>query len=123
MAEVSFKNSKLPPRMQAYVDDKRRREEENLESTEPSNDNNSMLFSFAPLRARSVPDFRRLQKAFITKMEQLKKSKNPTKPIPFKFNQARPSAKLRVHMDQQNQVINPTLSKKRASSARAGGRD
>jgi hypothetical protein len=77
MAEVSFKNSKLPPRMQAYVDDKRRREEENLESTEPSNDNNSMLFSFAPLRARSVPDFRRLQKAFITKMEQLKKSKNP----------------------------------------------
>lgn len=55
--------------MQAHVDEKRRREEENLESTEPSNDNNSMLFSFAPVRARSVPDFRRLQKAFITKME------------------------------------------------------
>ena len=43
-------------------------------------------------------------------MEQLKKSKNPTKPIPFKFNQARPSAKLRTYMDQQNQVINPTLT-------------
>jgi hypothetical protein len=51
-------------------------------------------------------------------MEQLKKSKNPTIPRPFKFSQARPSARLRVFMDQQNQVINPTLKKsKRASSA------
>lgn len=53
-----------------------------------------------PARARSVPDFRGLQKAFITKMEQLKKSKNPTVPQPFKFSQARPSAHLRVFMDQ-----------------------
>ena len=30
---------------------------------------------------------------------------------------ARPSAKLRTYMDQQNQVINPTLKKKRAFSA------
>ncbi len=51
-------------------------------------------------------------------MEHLKKSKNPTLPKPFKFNQARPSAKLRVFMDQQNQVINPTLAKKRASSVK-----
>lgn len=32
--------------MQAYVDEKRRREEEDLESTEPSNEDNSMGFSF-----------------------------------------------------------------------------
>jgi len=35
-AEISFKNSKLPPRMQAHVDEKRRLQDEDLESTEPS---------------------------------------------------------------------------------------
>ena len=43
-------------------------------------------FPFRPSRARSVPDFRRIQKAFITKMEQSKKAKAVTRPIPFKFN-------------------------------------
>jgi hypothetical protein len=85
-AEISFKNSKLPPRMQAHVEEKKRREDEDLDSTEPSKSEHQLGFSFEPTRARSVPDFRRLQKAFITKMEQLKKSKNPTKPTPFKFN-------------------------------------
>jgi hypothetical protein len=116
-AEASYAASKLPPRMQAHVDELRRKKENDLESTQGSVQSEK-LFSFQPVRARSVPDFRGLQKAFITKMEQLKKSKNPTVPKPFKFSQARPSARLRVFMDQQNQVINPTLKKtQRASSA------
>jgi hypothetical protein len=45
-AEISFKNAKLPPRMQAHVDEKKRLEDEDLESTEPSNDEHSLGFSF-----------------------------------------------------------------------------
>lgn len=35
-ATISFKNSKLPPRMQAYVDEQKRKKDEDLESTENS---------------------------------------------------------------------------------------
>ena len=110
--------------MQKQVDEEKARREEaeeagiDYDSTQKKGQD--VMFSFMPTRARSVPDFRSIQKSFITKMEQKKKSKQPTKPIPFKFNQARPSAKLRTHMDHQNQVINPTLTKRRANSARCG---
>ena len=114
-AEVSYKNARLPPRMQAHAD---KMKKDDLDSTQPSQSSAGLQFSFQPVRARSVPDFRRLQKTFISKMEQLKKSKNPTQPIPFKFSLARPSAHLRTHMDQQNQAINPTLKRQRAHSAR-----
>lgn len=102
--------------MQALVDEKKRIAEEALTTERGSEDGDGLDFPFHPARARSVPDFRRIQKAFITKMERKKKGKNPTIPRPFKFNQARPSAKLRSYMDQQNQVINPTLTKKRSYS-------
>jgi hypothetical protein len=101
-AEISRQNSKLFPRMQKLEDDKKRAKEDLLESERDSVTNEGPGFPFAPSRARSVPDFRKIQKAFITKLEQNKKSKAVTKPIPFKFNQARPSAKLRTYMDQQN---------------------
>ena len=114
-AEISYKNARLPPRMQAHAD---KMKKDDLDSTQPSQSSAGHQFSLQPVRARSVPDFRRLQKTFISKMEQLKKSKNPTKPIPFKFSLARPSAHLRTHMDQQNQAINPTLKRQRAHSAR-----
>ena len=39
-----------------------------------------------PPRARSVPNFRKIQKEFVTKMEALKKSKAPTIPKPFNFH-------------------------------------
>ena len=84
-AEASYAASKLPPRMQAHVDEQRRRKENDLESTQQSQQT-EQLFAFQPVRARSVPDFRALQKAFINKMEQMKKSKNPTIPRPFKFS-------------------------------------
>lgn len=56
-------------------------------------------FSFQPPRARSVPNFRKIQKEFVTKMEALKKSKAPTVPQPFKFHQPKPAAHLRKYMD------------------------
>ena len=78
-----------------------------------------MEFDFCPPRARSVPNFRKIQKAFITQMEMRKKSKAPTIPKPFNFHQPKPAAHLKTFMDQANQNINPTLKpKKRAFSAK-----
>jgi hypothetical protein len=57
----------------------------------------------------------KLQKAFVTQMEQRKKAVAPTIPKPFNFHQSKPSAKLRTYMDDANQVINPTMRTKRTS--------
>lgn len=88
-AEKSFAMAKLPPRMQEHEDEKRRRIEEDLESTQQSK-SESMLYSFRPPRARSVPNFRKLQKNFVTQMEARKKSKPLTIPKPFNFHQPKP---------------------------------
>lgn len=49
-----------------------------------------------------MPNFRKLQKNFVTKMEALKKSKAPTVPQPFNFHKPKPAAHLRGYMDQAN---------------------
>jgi hypothetical protein len=120
-AETSYQMAKLPPRMQAYEDEKRRRLENDLDSTQMSIQTN-LMYSFQPPRARSVPNFRKIQKAFVTQMEQRKKAKAPTIPRPFNFHQPKPAAHLRTHMDQANQAINPTL-KKRPASHKPAARD
>lgn len=114
MAQKSLASSKLPPRMQQHVDEKRRRIEEDLDTTK-STAESQFAFTFQPPRARSVPNFRKLQKAFVTQMEQRKKGVAPTVPKPFNFHQPKPSARLRTYMDDANQVINPTLKMKRTS--------
>lgn len=45
--------------MQAQVDEKKRQKEDDLESTQVTEEDNPG-FSFQPVRARSVPDFRRI---------------------------------------------------------------
>lgn len=56
--------------MQEHEDERRRRIEEDLDSTQNSQANvTGMEFTFKPVRARSVPNFRKLQKDFVTKME------------------------------------------------------
>ena len=121
-AEESYALAKLPPRMQQYEDEKRRRIEEDLDSTNAgSNKESDLLFSFQPPRARSVPNFRKIQKQFVTKMEALKKSKEPTVPKPFNFHQPKPAAHLRKYMDQANQDINPTMKQKRRPMSVHGG--
>jgi hypothetical protein len=62
----------------------------------------SLGFTFQPPRARSVPNFQRIQKAFVTQMEQRKKAVAPTIPKPFNFHQPKPSARLRTYMDEAN---------------------
>lgn len=97
-AEKSLQQAKLPPRMQNHEDEKQRRIEEDLDTTQQSKQTD-LQFSFQPPRARSVPNFRKIQKEFVTKMEALKKSKAPTIPRPFNFHQPKPAAHLRQYMD------------------------
>jgi len=58
-AEKSFKMAKLPPRMQQYEDEKRKRVEDDLDTTKQT-DTTNLGFTFMPPRARSVPNFARL---------------------------------------------------------------
>jgi Uncharacterised protein family UPF0564 len=58
-AEISFKNSKLPPRMQAHANKQQKAKDDDLESTLQS-EKSKLGFTFIPARARSVPDFRKL---------------------------------------------------------------
>jgi hypothetical protein len=45
-AEASYAAAKLPPRMQAYEDDKKRRRDEDLDTTEQSQGGEQQLFAF-----------------------------------------------------------------------------
>ena len=58
-AEKSFAAAKLPPRMQNHEDEKRRRIEEDLDTTKMT-ETTDLGFSFQPPRARSVPNFRKI---------------------------------------------------------------
>jgi len=58
-AEKSYQMAKLPPRMQAHEDERRRRIEEDLDTTRQSV-STELAYSFQPPRARSVPNFRKL---------------------------------------------------------------
>ena len=87
--------------MQEHEDEKRRRIEEDLDSTQKSV-SESLGFSFRPPRARSVPNFRKLQKNFVTQMEARKKAQPLTIPKPFNFHQPKPQASLRKYMDEMN---------------------
>ena len=116
-AEKSYQMASLPPRMQEHEDEKRRRIEEDLDSTQKSV-SESLGFSFRPPRARSVPNFRKLQKNFVTQMEARKKAQPLTIPKPFNFHQPKPQASLRKYMDEMNQVINPTMKPRRPHSVK-----
>lgn len=58
-AELSYKQASLPPRMQAYEENRKQKAIEDLDSGF-QNEAEAPQFSFRPPRPRSVPDFRRL---------------------------------------------------------------
>lgn len=109
-AEVNLSLAKLPPRMQEY-EDKKRLEEETSGVVRPQS--LDRLFSFMPQKAKPVPDFKRLQKQFQQNLEDVKRTKNQsaTVPEPFHFHNPKPTASMRRYLDNENQMINPTLKK------------
>jgi hypothetical protein len=78
-----------------------------------------MYCTFQPPRAKPVPDFKRLQKQFQSSLESKRKSQTVTEPTPFTFHMPKSTAKLRGYLDQENQMINPTLKKVSFSASKS----
>jgi hypothetical protein len=74
-------------------------------------------FSFKPPIPKQVPDFKRLHKEFAATMEANKSSAKLTTPKPFNFHEPKNDPSLRKHMDNDNQLINPTRRARKARSA------
>jgi len=73
-------------------------------------------FSFKPPAPKEVPDFKRLHKEFAAQLERNKSGTRLTEPKPFHFHEPKNDPSLRKHLDQDNQLINPTKMVKRARS-------
>ncbi|CAI2377545.1 unnamed protein product [Moneuplotes crassus] len=97
MAELSLSQSRLPPRMAVY---------ENQRLTEKTQKRSKSLdnpeFTFKPVRSRPVPDFERIHYEFQKELEAKRRSKSVTKGEPFRFSEAKPNKVLRQYMDAQN---------------------
>ena len=103
--------SKLPPRMEA--DQKKRLEKAQKQETTGKGQG----FAFRPPLSKKVPDFKRMHKEFAAKMERNKSAQRLTVPKAFNFHEGKQDPTLRKHLDHDNQVINPTMRKRRARSA------
>jgi len=108
-AEVSLTLSKLPPRMEAH--EKKVAEQKTLGQGALS-----QSFSFRPPAPKPVPDFKRIHKEFAATLERNKSAAKLTQPTPFNFHEPKNDPSLRKHLDEDNQLINPTKKKKRPAS-------
>ena len=110
-AEVALSLAKLPPRMEKA--ERLRKERETMGQR-----SNSVgpQFSFKPPAAKEVPDFKRLHKEFAAQLERNKSGTKLTEPKPFHFHEPKNDPSLRKHLDQDNQLINPTKAVKRSRS-------
>ena len=71
--------------------------------------------SFKPKVGAAVPDFKKLHKDFAAQLEKNKGAFVATTPKAPNFHEPKTDVSLRKHLDEENQLINPTL-KKRATS-------
>ena len=110
-AEVSLSLAKLPPRMEAY-------ERQRASGGKLGARSNSVgpQFSFKPPAPKDVPDFKRLHQEFAAQLERNKSGAKLTTPQPFNFHEPKNDPSLRKHMDDDNQIINPTKKGRRARS-------
>jgi hypothetical protein len=114
VAEINLQLSKLPPRMESHKKTEKEKKQADNRKAEAMF---RKSYTFKPLPAREVPDFRRLHKEFASTLNRNKSAAKLTNPVPFHFHEPKNRVDLRKHMDEENQKIQPTM-KKRASSAR-----
>lgn len=77
--------------------------------------------SFRPAAPRDVPDFKRIHREFAAKLERNKSAARLTEPKPFNFHEPKLDPDLRKHMNQDNQLINPTMRKRRFARSTSAG--
>jgi hypothetical protein len=107
--EKTLNASKLPPRMHMHMLElKRKEEEEKLYGKNYKNFEKKYKF-----KANKIPDFKRLQNEFETKLDEMKKSAVPTVPEPFTFHEPKKKIPLYNHFDNENDpnYKNPVLKK------------
>lgn len=134
-AEVNFRKSRLPPRMEMH--EKMRKEKEMESATQMGGTlkrNKSMelgrplseIGTFRPPKAKPIPNFEKLQRSFQESLDRKRSSYTPTDPKPFRFDGAKKDkskvsktkASLRTYLDEENDPrgFNTTGSKgKRAT--------
>jgi len=71
-----------------------------------------MLPTFKPEAGKAVPDFKRMHKEFAAQLEKNKSQAKQTTPRAFNFHEPKNNVELRKHLDEENQLINPTLKKR-----------
>jgi hypothetical protein len=96
-SKINLSKSKLPPRMEMHEVTKQEEKSQMLEK-------NKEEFSFQPMQAKEVPDFKRQQSGFQRTMEKHKKQKRLTQQKPFQFNESKKSAKNREYLDSENKT-------------------
>jgi len=92
--------SKLPPRMQAYEDERKRIEKQKKLDQKRELIEERKLRQF---KAKEVPDFQKLQTEFEEKLNEKKRAAKPTIPEPFTFHEPKKKvAILCTYLDQEN---------------------
>jgi hypothetical protein len=107
--QKTFNASKLPPRMHMHMLElKRKEEEEKLYGKKVYNKHLKQKF-----HAKKIPDFKRLQNEFETKLDEMKKAAVPTVPEPFTFHEPKKKIPLYDFFDNENDpnYKNPVLKK------------
>lgn len=109
--QKTFNASKLPPRMHMHMLElKKKEEEEKLYGKKNYNKNFDKKSQF---HAKKIPDFKRLQNEFETKLDEMKKAAVPTVPEPFTFHEPKKKIPLYNFFDNENDpnYKNPVLKK------------
>lgn len=108
--EKTMKASRLPPRMQMHMEEKKRKEEEDKLYGRDKKRSHTPKNHF---RANPVPDFLRLQQEFESQLEyeKEKKKKKLTEPEPFTFHEPKKKLELCSYLDKENNpnVKNPSI--------------
>ena len=94
--------------------EKKLKEKSENEKKAPASAFGNNSFKIPP--PKEVPDFKRIHKEFAAQLERNKSAVKLTTPKAFNFHEPKNDPSLRKHLDNDNQIINPTLKKSRASS-------
>jgi hypothetical protein len=86
----TLNNAKLPPRMEMHEKQKKLQEQEKKIYEAKKEEEEKKMRKF---KSNEVPDFVKEQEEFLSKLDRMKKSRKPTEPKPFKFENPKKKSK------------------------------
>ena len=108
----TLNNAKLPPRMEMHEKQKKLQEQEKKIYEAKKEEEEKKMRKF---KSNEVPDFVKEQEEFLSKLDRMKKSRKPTEPKPFKFENPKKKANIYNFLDNENNpyVKNPLTKKEK----------